>query len=856
MSLRKTVILSFVVTLLLWVILSWPLPAYIFSGIPAAADIHRTNIQATIPGDHLQFMYYCWLAGDMAVGNTPLFYNLYEFNTGDESSCYQPYAYYFPFSLLYAGLAWLGGRALGWNVTAFISLWFTCFFTWLLVRRYVQDNWVAGMCAALSIILPFRLINLFGGSPAGFSMMWVPAVFLGLDMAVRENRLSGGLLAGLAILFASWGDTHVFFFSILATPFWCVLGFVARKGFQWRKPFEYMKIVFALLPVALFAGLALLFPLLMRELAEQVTGLSSSVSLVQKRGLSEILIFSPVWRGLFSWNSLGMSDQIYIGYVVPVTLAAGGIVLLVDSVRRWKQQCRTMLVAVLLASAIVAVVILALGPRGPWHGSLFILCRRIIPPYAMIRQPAKIFCLLPSLLSVAVGIVLVPVVPLAKSVLRKKYFIVPVILALLVLAEYERRVNPTISLLENEQKAYQAVAEDAAVNNIIPRVLVIPLWPGDSHYSSVYQYYASLYRIRMLNGYTPFVKKDYFENIFRRLESMNQGAITDDQLDWLWRNKIRYILVHEDLFPEKVSPFPVTFTLRQLLEHPCIKLLKQDGRVWAFKIGPASAEEMVDCSLWDIIGSARRWEAESCSGKGGKPVADSNTCGKGYVAMDEAGAWISTGITGVPAAPDLRWLVRARGHGLLNTAVYVAGDVYQKCPVNVDSDEWIWLSLPIVDFKGYSVFSLKLELQQGKADVDTIILAAGTWKSPEPGETLEIPAACFFHAGYINRENDSVVLLKDYDPKSLVFYGPKLPLEKGRYKIELVVESNAPKLTLLGQFNIRGKHSDPIHWVPVVAGMYAGTEYVHDHNLPVYLEFLYPANADIEIRSVVFKRLE
>ena len=90
MSFNRMLGCAFIVSLVIWAWFSWPLPRHVGSGIPAAAHREPADVQRMVPGDHLQFMYYCRLAGDMAAGRTPLFYNLYEFNTGDDRERFEP----------------------------------------------------------------------------------------------------------------------------------------------------------------------------------------------------------------------------------------------------------------------------------------------------------------------------------------------------------------------------------------------------------------------------------------------------------------------------------------------------------------------------------------------------------------------------------------------------------------------------------------------------------------------------------------------------------------------------------------------------------------------------------------------
>ena len=49
-------------------------------------------------------------------------------------------------------------------------------------------------------LLPMRLDPLFGGHPAGFALALVPAVLWGLDVALTEGRLAGGLGGGAALV--------------------------------------------------------------------------------------------------------------------------------------------------------------------------------------------------------------------------------------------------------------------------------------------------------------------------------------------------------------------------------------------------------------------------------------------------------------------------------------------------------------------------------------------------------------------------------------------------------------------------------------------------------------------------------
>ena len=211
------------------------------------------------------------------------------------------------------------------------------------------------------------------------------------------------------------------------------------------------------------------------------------------------------------------------------------------------------------------------------------LARRLIPRYDMIRQSVKIYCLMPSLVSVALALLL----PRRRQ--HPGIHVLAMLLIAMYMVEVRAAMRPSISLLPTEQPVYETVAADAAGRGATAHALAIPLWPGDSHWSSVYLYGVMHSRVRLVNGYSPAKRDDYVENVFRYYESMNEGIASDEQLDRLLASGVGYVILHEDAFPEKVSPYPASTTLRLFAENPRLELAAHDGTVWAFRIHPAGA---------------------------------------------------------------------------------------------------------------------------------------------------------------------------------------------------------------------------------------------------------------------------
>lgn len=841
----RRLLVSFLITLFIWGLFTWPLPRHVTTAIPSSDMRGDYTTRAMIPGDHLQLMYHFWLFGDMMRGRTPWFTNVYEFNTGRDEDRFELTYNFVPFSFFFAVGEALAGRAFGWNFSAFLSLWFTLLASWYLARRFTDREMAALTASLVGILFTYRWHALMGGSPTGFAMMWVPVLFLGLDMAVRESRIGGGVLAGATIFITNISDTHVFFFIVIFSPVWCLLSFTLRDDFRWLRVRDTIGVTAALFPVAVFTSLALLVSkLLARELSESV--------MVHGRRLGEVAGFSPRPEGLFSLDHIHISSQAYLGYFSVALVGMGWIILLHRVATRQTRSIRPLVFMTLTLAVMAALVILALGPHGPWNARLFIFVRELIPPYAMVRQAGKVLCLMPALLTAAGAIALAELVRLRPSRgWQAACLIVP---ALIWIGEYKTRVAPPLSYILEEQPAYAAVAEHAAGENQRPHAVVVVLWPGDSHYASVYQHYVSRYRIRMVNGYRPAVPLDYYNNIFLRFVSINQGHFTNDQADTLLDMGVRYVLVHQDLFPEQVSPFPATHTLRQLLNHPRLQLLKQGDRVWAFRILETEEPRPPVFAHWNTSFPARHWEMERSRNHEVDPVVDPNASGGGYLSFSREDASVLTRHTSAPPADNLRWMIRARGNGRVTARTLIRNDIIDEKILDLSAPDWTWIEYPF-PLENQASINLHLIWKEGNFDIDSALLTAGEWSPPEPGETLKLPAPLFFHAGYTDRAKEHVVIKKTFDPTGRIFYGPRLPLDAGVYDVEFLFDTDAASGTLLGSFLVEAaRGNEEVVSTPVISGQPVRATVNREHNLPFTVSFRYDKQDDVTIEAVRIER--
>ncbi|MDA1044735.1 MAG: hypothetical protein O3C57_05870, partial [Verrucomicrobia bacterium] len=627
----RSLALAYFVTL--WVVFTWPLTKSMFTGIPSSAtNVEKGNVIRMVPGDHLQLHYNFWLAKDMLSGGTPLFHNIYEFNTGSDEERFLPRPYYAPASLVYALVSRFGGAAFGWNISGLLCILVGFWASWRLARRFVDDDVTALLMGSVGQLLPFCWVSLLGGSPAGFGFVWVAVLFLGVDIAIRDRRAAGGLLAGWAILFASWTDSHVFFFLMLATPCWALLSFSLRDSIDLRGYVNWRELILALLPLVVIAAVA--YALFSLEHAHMLGG----TTMAGGRSDAEVRLFSPQGAGLFTFLHDKGAAQIYMGYGLAAVLGFGFVSLML---RPPKMSCppgRVRLFVVALFLGIAAVALLSLGLSGPRFGKAFTLARELIPPYAMIRQPPKIFCLMPALLSVATSISVASLLTWIRPVRFRRAGLV--VLAILVGFTLKQPVDATICLLDSGNEAYRAVTIDAARRGQVPHVLGIPLWPGDSAWSSLNEHYASLYRIRMINGYSPFVKSNYVKDVFYAFDSVNKGALDERQIARLLKMGVGYVVLHENAFPEKVSPYPVAFTLRSLLNSPYLEWLYQADEIWAFRLLDRPRTVTPSVTHWSVFGPSRLWDLSRNPHEGAAVKEDPSAWQGRLVQLSGTNAWI------------------------------------------------------------------------------------------------------------------------------------------------------------------------------------------------------------------------
>ncbi len=849
---RRLVWLSLLLSTLVWIAFSWPLPRYVASGVPSSStSVEKGQVRSMIMGDHLQMVYSYWIFSDMLSGKTRFFHNLYEFNTGNDAERRYVGFDFAPYTLIFTLAYWIGGRAFAWNMTGLVSLWLTLAVTWLLLRNYTRKDVTAMLMSLISIALPYLWAVNLGGSPTGYTMAFVPMLLWGIDTGIRRGKVIGGMVAGLSILCSFLNDAHVLLFSLLLAPCWAIfVALHAREERFWDMR-RWWRMFLGLLPFALIALMLVLR--LQLSVGEEV----SDTTVEHGRSMVEVAGFSPHPEGLTAWRGTGVSSSIYVGHVLPLLFLVSVLAMFRHMVKAPGKHWREAAALLCILAGVSGVIILSLGPHGPMHGRFFNLARRFIPNFSMIRQPAKIYCIMPSLLGVAACLSLGPIMPLLAR--RRVQTALLAAIAVLFCLEYKLQVRPTVCVLDNAQAAYAAVAEDAESKGEDPRAIVIPVWPGESAWSSLYQHYVSLYRIRMVNGYLPVVPNDYIESIYKKFEYLNGGIVTDEHLDGLLERGIEYLLLHEDAFPEQVSSFAVSFTLSRFLEHPRLKLLKQGENIWAFRVLAApDAGAVVAIPGWDLFFPSYNgnMEMEWFQGTGGEKLSNEAASGHHYVHLSQQHPEITINQLYHCAAPNPTILLRGKGQGTMVVSLTLDNGQQQQQECSWTNDGWEWMEIPLSGLERTVTATVQFKRLTGELDLDVLIMSSGSILGLKPGEEVAIPAPLFFHAGYTDLERDTVMIRAANESDDEIFYGPHLPLSDGRYEVRMEFETEATNGTRLGSFSVTcdAERSGPF---AVEAGALAVGEFsTAPKNQPLRFAFDYSRNADMTIQRVVFKRVE
>lgn len=351
-----------------------------------------------------------------------------------------------------------------------------------------------------------------------------------------------------------------------------------------RSFFNYSDVDFKkkIIPVALilcFMALSLIY--IFNIKANLFTG-----STVQAgRTFHEIGLYSPKIEDIFRRINPFSERYVYLG-IIPLILCMSipGIIMfkiLKGSPSNFNEKVKLVFLSFFALIFILSYTLsLGLSFR---ELSLYKLFYYYFPYFNYPRSPSRMLIVSFFALSILAGYTVKEFQIRLMRINREKLFIgVSILLAVGLLVDYYSFRPIGITKLNEKNEVYEYVK-----NNIGDKILLeVPLWPGDSHQSSLYEYYITLDQVRRVNGYRPVVSNEYIETIFKPLRSLNSGRIDEEQYNLLNNLNVKYITIHNnrDVFPAKVSPYPPLFTVRQFMNSPFVDFIRRDKSISLFKV--------------------------------------------------------------------------------------------------------------------------------------------------------------------------------------------------------------------------------------------------------------------------------
>jgi hypothetical protein len=508
------------------------------------------------PGDYIQLFYRFWLFGQAMSGKIGFFSNPYEFSTPGSPPLFTTQGIPLAFIFFFFS-SW--GNIFAYNMLVLLSFIAAGFSLSLLLYHHTRSAGAAVFFGLLYAVLPYRLGHLYGGHPGAFVFFLTPLSLyffaLGWTKNLEGKRIASflcGALSGISILSAALLDLHTVFYLVL---------------------FLFVYVVFTVIDTALTippatalknsflpgAGLLLTGALAIGYLVWVKYFFLATSIVGGGRSMDTVRAFSPHLRDLFGKDA-NAERNIYLG-LIPLALGAGGFIHRHIELHRRREKSKLRWLyfwTILFITSYIAALGTALERFIPAYSAL----HACIPFLKYSRTPSRA-------MAVAIVCLFILGAYAVQGLLRHKGRgrTAVMLLMFLALLDYHPRRPIGISIMQRIDTVYETVKTEGSGT----RLLELPLWPGDSAWSAIYEYYVTLTAVPMINGYNPAVQKNYIEEVFFPLRDLNLGEMRRAQYELLKSWGVRFIVLHQDAFPRKVSRYPFRLTLLNLMQCPFLE---------------------------------------------------------------------------------------------------------------------------------------------------------------------------------------------------------------------------------------------------------------------------------------------
>lgn len=338
------------------------------------------------------------------------------------------------------------------------------------------------------------------------------------------------------------------------------------------------------------------------------------------RSFSEIWLYSPHLANLFKRVEYNSEMMIYMGFVTSALMILG-LWFLIKSREKDENSRNIRAQACFWFGTFFFSVLLSLGLTVS-HVPIYALLYKFVPYFKYPRVPGR-------MIFISFGAMAFCVAWTINRISFQEAWVRTVLvlsLAVGILIDYYPPCPVGLCLLDGGKTVYAQIKK----KDMPPKTLLeLPIWPGDSAWSSIYQYYVTRYRYPMVNGYSPAVSKEYVNKVFYGLYPMDVGEIPEKSLKMIKRLHVKYVAFHANDYPFKISPFPSWFILKKLKKTHVLEEVSHTPFITLFRVRQESLVRNRGSKTTNPVDSpvGVLWEAERGHHSIGNIIMDSNASG-------------------------------------------------------------------------------------------------------------------------------------------------------------------------------------------------------------------------------------
>lgn len=537
---------------------------------PLIANISRALPMGTIPikgegpaqksgdEDTYQLYFYNWLFFDSVTQLRNPLGNIYEFGELNANHWHRMGLWGFPLQLFFLIFS-IFGFITAYNLIVILSFPLTALVQYAFLREFgIRKLWAA-MGGLLYAFALSRLVQMYSGHANGFLYFHLPLTALFILKAIKLRSRRAAVLAGAALLMTALGEWHNLYYSSLFLGLFTlyVLISVHLYGAKNEILLRLSRLIRnrrLLQTLALLAGgefLALLYGLIMKN-----AFIADSIA-EGHRGLISAPLENLFFKKFYLQNVIsGANDierSVYLGAATLIVLLIVILFLAVVLTKNYRLQAEVrenesdpgVPDPVWFFSLVFFVfTLLSLGGPGMRIMDLYRMLYDYFPFWKISRVAPRMIYIAHFALSFLFA-----------------YFLHNFQKISVRLPQQFRTISRLILTVAFLWPVYDLVIQSARVNMVAPpapgpavirrigsapaaadsAILYLPVYRSGHSANSYWEYYTTIFRRPFLNGYSPVAPRKA-EILLRKLQSMNRGRLTGDEINELKANRIGLIM--------------------------------------------------------------------------------------------------------------------------------------------------------------------------------------------------------------------------------------------------------------------------------------------------------------------------